>query len=129
VASLTPLQALRHLLQALLHPVQAVVHTVEAVVHPLPVLSYISRAFPSVLAPTGSSLAAAPAPFPSAAAPTGSLEVPPSASASASTHANFLLRLIGSNSPRLCTRTRERPNRRAILPLPDRPCKAWRVST
>ncbi len=97
-----PLQALRHLLQALLHPVQAVVHTVEAVVHPLPVLPYVSRAIPSVLAPTGpspagSSLAATPAPFPSAAATAWSLEVPPSASAS--THANFLLRLIAPTLP------------------------------
>jgi hypothetical protein len=102
---------------------------VEAVVHPLPVLPYVSRAIPSMLAPTGPSLAAPPAPFPSAAATAGSIEVPPSASAS--THANLLLRLIDSDSPRLCTRTRERPNRRAILPGSGsgRPCKAWRVST
>jgi hypothetical protein len=129
VASLAPLQTLRHLLQALLHPIEAVVHTVEAVVHPLPVLPYVSRAIPSVLAPTGSSLAATPAPFPSAAATAGSIGVPPSTSAS--THANFLLRQIASNSPRLCTRARDRPNRRAMLPLPldGRPWEAWRVST
>jgi hypothetical protein len=108
VASLTPLQALGNLLQALLHPIQAVVHTVEAVVHPLSVLSYLPRAIPSVLTPTGPALAATAAPFPSAAATTGSLEVPPSSSAS--THA-FLLRLIDSVSVPSCTRARGRPTR------------------
>jgi hypothetical protein len=76
-ASLTPLQALRHLLQAFLHPVQAVAHTVEAVVHPLPVLPYVFRVIPSVLTSTRPSLArsflaAALTPFPSAAATVGS---------------------------------------------------------
>ena len=44
---------------------------VEAVVHPLPVLPYVSRAIPSVLAPTGPSLAAPPRRSPQRPPPPG----------------------------------------------------------